>query len=151
MLKYIFALLDWSKALVFLYGKNKRVLFKEGEIWWCSVGMNVGAEIYGKGPKFERPVLIMKKFHDGLFFGIPITSKIKKGDWYAPVHFDGAEVTAVLNQARTLDSKRLTERMGTLTEDNFQGIKQKLFTFYGSLNIRPSPEGEGTVGNPNDD
>lgn len=151
MLEYIFAVLEWCKVAIFLRGKNKRTLFKEGEIWWCSIGMNVGVEIYGKGPKFERPVLVMKKFHNDLFFGIPMTSKSKEGDWYVLTHFSGTEVTAVLNQARTLDSRRLTERMGTLTEEQFGIVKQKLFEFYGSINVRPSPVGEGTVGNPNDD
>lgn len=24
-------------------------LFREREIWWCSIGLNVGYEVYGKG------------------------------------------------------------------------------------------------------
>ena len=29
---------------------SKRYLFfKEGEIWWCSLGVNVCEEVYGKG------------------------------------------------------------------------------------------------------
>lgn len=37
-------------------------LFKEGEIWWCYVGENVGIEANGKGNQFTRPVLIFKKY-----------------------------------------------------------------------------------------
>ena len=42
---------------------------KEREIWWCSVGLNVGTEIYGKGEDFARPVLIINAevVFDGLF------------------------------------------------------------------------------------
>ena len=32
---------------------------KEGEVWWCSVGENVGVEINGKHSLFLRPVLVL--------------------------------------------------------------------------------------------
>lgn len=124
MLEYIFAILEWCKVTIFLSGKDKRILFKEGEIWWCSIGMNVGVEVYGKGRKFERPVLILKKFDNNFFFGVPITSQIKRGDWYAPVHFADKGVAAVLSQARTFDARRLNERMGELPDNHFREIKR---------------------------
>lgn len=36
-------------------------LYKEGDIWWCAVGENIGIEINGKGKMFSRPVLVYKK------------------------------------------------------------------------------------------
>ena len=33
----------------------------EGDIWWCTVGENVGVEINGKGHLFARPVLVLTK------------------------------------------------------------------------------------------
>jgi hypothetical protein len=104
--------------------------------------MNVGVEVYGKGRNFERPVLILKKFDDNFFFGIPITSRIKQGDWYAPIHFSGKNVTAVLSQARTLDAARLNELMGTLPEAHFQEIKQSFIRLFDALeNTEPANEG----------
>ena len=41
----------------------KDFYFSEREIWWCSVGINVGVEVNGKNSKFERPVLVLKKFN----------------------------------------------------------------------------------------
>ena len=41
--------------------------FKEGELWWCSIGINVGVEIFGKGPDAVRPVVIFKKINKFLF------------------------------------------------------------------------------------
>jgi mRNA interferase MazF len=35
--------------------------FYEREIWWCSIGLNVGYEQDGKNDNFERPVLVLKK------------------------------------------------------------------------------------------
>lgn len=37
------------------------------EIWWCSIGINVGDEEDGKNSMFERPVLIIKKFNQQAF------------------------------------------------------------------------------------
>jgi hypothetical protein len=59
---YFLALLDWWKVNVLLKDKQPNRLFKEGDIWWCSIGMNVGVEIFGKGKYFARPVIIFKKF-----------------------------------------------------------------------------------------
>ena len=47
------------KENVHYYGRMPNI--KEGEIWWCAVGENVGVEINGKSDAFSRPVLVMKK------------------------------------------------------------------------------------------
>ena len=39
-----------------------RSYFHEREVWWCSLGMNVGFEQDGKGLQYMRPVLILKGF-----------------------------------------------------------------------------------------
>ena len=49
-------------------------LVSEREIWWASVGENVGSEINGKSALFSRPVIIYKKLSHGFYFVIPTTS-----------------------------------------------------------------------------
>src|SRR3989344_2420314 len=34
---------------------------KEGEVWMCSLGRNIGFEQNGSGDNFSRPILIIKK------------------------------------------------------------------------------------------
>lgn len=138
MLDYIFAVLEWCKVAIFLRGKERRVLFKEGEIWWCSIGMNVGNEIFGKGSKFERPVLILKKFYADFFFGIPITSKTKRGDWYVPISLGGKGITAILNQGRTFDAKRLIKKVGTLNAKDWQSVQIGFDKLYRPINANPA-------------
>jgi mRNA interferase MazF len=148
MLEYIFAILEWCRVIIALRAEDKKVLFKEGEIWWCSIGMNVGAEIYGKGPKFTRPVLIYKQFDSNFFFGIPLTSQEKEGNWYAPIHFSGRDNWAILSQARALDVRRLTKRIGTLNTEKFQEIQETFIKFYGPV-MSPEnshPAGEAGIG-----
>ncbi len=44
------------------------------EIWWCSLGLNVGAEIDGKNENFERPVIVLKVYNVETMLVLPITS-----------------------------------------------------------------------------
>lgn len=52
---------------------------KEGDIWWCSMGENVGVEINGKDEFFLRPVLVIKKLSKHGFMGAPLTSQPHQG------------------------------------------------------------------------
>ena len=72
---YFLVFLDWCRVHILLRESDLRVLFKEGEVWWCSVGLNVGEEEFGKGERFVRPVLIFKKFTQNSFLGIPLTGQ----------------------------------------------------------------------------
>jgi mRNA interferase MazF len=89
-------------------------LFKEGEIWWCSIGENIGNEINGKGDRFTRPIFILRKYDRYSFLGLPLTTKEKTGTWYCPVKFLGKKQTIVLMQGRSFDHRRLKEKMGEL-------------------------------------
>ena len=64
-----------------LFDENTRKYrFDKGQIWYCSVGINPGAEICGKNDKFERPVLIISKTGDRgrHFICLPLTSEKPK-------------------------------------------------------------------------
>jgi mRNA interferase MazF len=52
-----------------------RVFFHEREVWWCSLGANVGFEQDGKGIKFARPVIVFKKFNKEVFWALPLSTK----------------------------------------------------------------------------
>jgi mRNA interferase MazF len=64
---------------------HKPPYFKEREIWWLSIGYNLGHEIYGKGPRFVRPVLIIRKFNRHTFIGVPLSTKIKNNKYYIDI------------------------------------------------------------------
>ena len=60
-------IIEWSKKKIEINNSNKYPrFFKEREIWWASIGSNVGSEEDGKNNDFERPVLILKKFNKDL-------------------------------------------------------------------------------------
>ncbi len=106
-------------------------LLKEGEIWWCSFGENIGIEINGKNVPFSRPVFVAKKLSRLGFMGIPLTSKQKAGSWFVNFDFQGKPQTAVLSQARVMSTSRLLSRMGCLDDNDTAKIKSAFVELYG--------------------
>jgi mRNA interferase MazF len=91
---------------------NYPIGYKEGEIWWCSIGENVGFEEDGKGQNYLRPALILKIHSRRLFFGVPLSTTDHRGKFYYPFSFDDKVSVALLSQSRTMDSGRLYRKMG---------------------------------------
>ena len=77
--------LSWFRLKPKIDQKNKIPLFQEKEIWWCSVGVNIGCETDGKNGLFERPVLIFKKYNSCQFLGFPMTTTNKTGKFYSDI------------------------------------------------------------------
>ena len=98
--------------------------FKEKEIWWCSIGVNVGSEHDGKGRNFIRPVYIVKKVSQETFIGIPLTSKLKEDHAHVSFYFNYDLSTAILNQVRVFDKKRLLTYIG-ITSDYLHNKMKK--------------------------
>ncbi|MDE3037586.1 MAG: type II toxin-antitoxin system PemK/MazF family toxin [Pseudomonadota bacterium] len=100
--------------------------FRERQVWWCSIGMNIGFEMYGKGEMYTRPVLVVRKFSKRSFFGVPMTSRRKDIPGHFPTHFRGTSGAAKLEQLKLFDSKRLVKLMGYLPDDQYYGITEAL-------------------------
>ena len=117
---------EWHTLKENLHYSNKKVLFKEREIFWASVGVNIGFEQDGKGHILSRPLLILKKYNNNLFFGIPLSTKIKEGTFFFDFQLNGKDSSALLVQGRTYDAKRLENKMGMIAKDDFDMLKIKL-------------------------
>lgn len=105
--------------------------FKQGEIWWCSVGMNVGGEIFGKGKYFRRPVLVLKKFSKNMFLGLPMTLQEKQGSWFVETELTGVRRWAILSQARTFDARRLESCVGRFDKNTADRIRTEFINLIG--------------------
>lgn len=120
----------WNEKKQELDADPKAPLFKEGQVWWCSIGVNVGFEIFGKSEVFTRPVLILRKYNNQTFFGLPMTSKRKDHPSCYAFDFQEEKGSIILNQGRTLDAKRLADLMGELPESTFQKVRQAFKNFH---------------------
>ena len=114
---------QWHTLKCALHGRDNAPVVKQREVWWCSVGANVGHETDGKGIKYSRPVLVVRKFNKHIFLGVPLTTQIKQKPYYFQIHFQGRDQCVVLSQLRLWDSKRLTSRMGSLPKKQFEELR----------------------------
>ncbi len=99
------------------------------EVWWCAVGVNVGVEADGKHQNFERPILVVKKFNKDMFWGIPLTTSEKTGEFYQKIIHDGGISWAGLTQLRVFSTKRLLRKIGKISSEEFNLIRKKLKDF----------------------
>ena len=121
---------EWCRLKGTLCKKESKVIFKQGDIWWASLGMNLGEEMFGKGEKFRRPVLVFRKFTSNSFLGLPITKQEKHGSWYVEITIHKEKRWVMLNQAKVLDKKRLNNKIGALDEMDFKKVKTSFLKFY---------------------
>ena len=117
---------DWNEIKKKLSQKEEKFFFKEGDIWWISLGKNLGTESYGKGEIFRRPVLIIKKLNSNSCIVLPLSSKNKTGTWFLDITFQGEIKTVLLYQIRMINTKRFQRRLGVLDDNDFRKVKEKL-------------------------
>ena len=114
------------------YSENKPPLFKERDIWWVSIGVNVGFEEDGKHDKFIRPVLVLKKFNKMLFLGVPLSTKIKENQYYFPITVKGETVSVLLSQIKVFSALRIQDKLAELDEKDYNKtlrvLREKLFS-----------------------
>ena len=121
----------WNTLKQRLSGREDKSVpwIKEREIWWCSIGVNVGCEADGHNELYNRPVLIVRKFSPRAFLGVPLTTKGKANEYNLPIEFKGETSYVMLSQLRLYDTKRIQNQkslMGTLPVEQFSAVKKAL-------------------------
>ncbi len=115
--------LGWYKLKIALEKREFDGPFREREVWWCSIGTNIGHEENGKHSLHERPVLIFRKFGVYTFLGIPLSTARRTGSYYYEVQLTDKEPNILLlAQARVLSTKRLQRRVGMVSTSEFNHV-----------------------------
>jgi len=110
-----------------------RIFFHEREVWWCSIGANIGFEQDGRGGRFARPILVFKKFNNEVFWAVPLSTKIKKGKFYVTIELgDSILRVAIISQLRLMDAKRLIDKIGIIHEDNYKLMQKAVINLCNS-------------------
>src|ERR1035437_2167714 len=103
---------------------------KEGEVWMCSLGRNLGYEQNGVNKNFSRPVVIIKKFNNHMFWAVPLSTKQKDFDFYFNfTDTNNQKVSVILAQMKLVSVKRLKRDIYIMPTELFDQIKQKLRLF----------------------
>ncbi|MBI2623524.1 MAG: type II toxin-antitoxin system PemK/MazF family toxin [Candidatus Liptonbacteria bacterium] len=105
---------EWAKLKPQIHFSEREVYFRERQIWWVSIGHNIGSEENGKHGNFERPVVILKKFNPQTFLAVPISTTAKEGKHRLSFVNKGEYFIAKLSQMRVLSSKRLLRLVGVM-------------------------------------
>lgn len=117
---------DWAKLKPRIHFSDApTVFFRERQIWWASIGQNIGSEENGKHGNFERPVIIFKKFNPQTFLAVPISTVGKEGAHRVVFTNERNDrFVANLSQMRVLSSKRLLRLVGILPSSVYTQLQQ---------------------------
>ena len=108
---------------------NRDLFFYAREIWWCSAGLNIGVEADGKNENYERPFLIIKKFNADMVWVLPLTTQEKNNKYYFKLNHEELISWVVLSQIKTISTKRLLRKVGSISEFDFKEVLIRLKDF----------------------
>lgn len=115
----------WTPVKIEINNKRDKIIgYKERDIWLSNMGENVGFEEDGKGEKFVRPALILKKFNRSMCHIIPLSTTKKRTKFHFA--FDGKTTktsVALLSQSKTIDTARLIKKIGIISKGDFETLK----------------------------
>ena len=124
---------EWNEIKKATHKIKKKVYFKERDIFFIRIGENIGFEQSGKGDMFLRPVIILKKFNNNFFMGIPLTTTTKEGIYYFEFEFTNKKSKAILSQIKSFDVKRIKHKIGVINQKDFKKLKEKIGNLYGYM------------------
>ncbi len=117
----------WNKKKKQIQRERGPVFCHEREVWWCSLGLNIGFEQDGSGRSFHRPVLILKGMSAQTFFVAPLTTSPSTHPLRPSAGvIAGKQSRVVLSQMRVIDTKRLIEKFGHIDVATFEGIRKTI-------------------------
>ena len=96
------------------------------EVWWCSLGVNIGFEQDGKHEYFERPILVIRKFSRDVVLAVPISTKVKDNKYYVNFIHNDHEFSALISQIRLISTKRLSRKIYEMSGITFDKIREAL-------------------------
>jgi mRNA interferase MazF len=115
----------WAKIKQGVHERKRAPYYGVGQIWWCSLGANVGTEQDGKGANFTRPVVVLTKFNEHSALVLPLTGRERHGRFYCYLgEVNGRPSSAILSQLRLIDSKRLIEKAGSISPEKRAVLKK---------------------------
>lgn len=135
---------EWNSLKKKLNSEGSIKNFREGDVWFCSIGNNVGHEQNGKNTFFERPVLIVRKFTKNYFWAIPLTSVDRTGPYSYKFEFNEKECIGLLFHLRSYDRRRLQRKSGSVPEKTLHKIKLMLGFFLNQKTLFPGSK-DGTT------
>ena len=115
----------WNNLKKEIHTNNKIKSYKEREVWYINIWYNIWVESFWKWENFLRPILIFKKFDKNSFIWIPLSTKIKKWEYYFITNIKKTWI-ANIKQLKTFSSKRLCYKYSSMSTKDFLTLKNKV-------------------------
>ena len=116
---------EWNKKKKMIHNNNDVKLYHTRELWWASLGVNIGSEQDGSGENYDRPILILKGLSKETCIVLPLTSSLEKHKMRIPIKkVQGKEASVLISQIRVIDTKRLIYKIGFLDKNIFDNIRK---------------------------
>ncbi|MDP2090711.1 MAG: type II toxin-antitoxin system PemK/MazF family toxin [Candidatus Gracilibacteria bacterium] len=124
---------NWNKLKQEIhFGEQNNKNPKYGEIWNIYNGINIGYESIGKGDKYERPVLVLKKLGQ-IYLCITMTTKGKDNNiFYYKLNnnYFNKKSYLTLSQGKCIDGKRFIKKIGELSHRDLFLIKKEIINLW---------------------
>lgn len=117
---------EWNELKKAIDQNSKLLPYHERDIWWYAAGKNIGSEIDGKGRRFSRPILVIRKYGATTFLGVPLSTKNLSGPWYSNIKVNNITRCALLSQVSSYSAFRLYSKIDRISETEFRNICSKL-------------------------
>ena len=115
----------WNKKKKLVQATHSNKFCRERQIWWCTLGLNIGFEQDGTGGDYERPVLILKGLSVQTCLVVPLTTSQHVHPMRILIgQIEGQAASVIMSQIRVIDTKRLTNRIGYADKKIFQSIRK---------------------------
>ncbi|MCX6735954.1 MAG: type II toxin-antitoxin system PemK/MazF family toxin [Candidatus Parcubacteria bacterium] len=116
---------NWHKIKSEIHENERSKRYHAREVWWCSIGANIGFEQDGDGSEYQRPVLILKGLSKDTCLVIPLTTSPNKHPMRIQAGIVGEKnASVIISQLRVVDTKRLTNKLGFIEKDIFENIRK---------------------------
>ena len=115
----------WNEKKKVINNRHTAPFCHERELWWCTLGINVGFEQDGSDIEYRRPVLILKGLSKQTCLVIPLTTSTHIHKFRPPIGLvEDKEACALLSQIKVIDTKRLVRKIGNLDKKIFNDIRK---------------------------
>lgn len=119
--------LGWAKVAEKIDRCDPYRMIKPEVVYWCSFGMGIGSELYGKGKEFTRPGLILAQLTNDLVLIVPITSQAQIGGNYESIVIKGRIEYLNLAQARPVSRCRIGDFIEEVDHRTMPSPQKTLF------------------------
>lgn len=117
----------WNSLKKNIQSSDPEIICNEREVWWCSLGLNIGHEQDGKNEMFERPMLIIRKFSKSDCLCVPFTTSSKKNPFHVAVPSFNTNVSAIVSQVKLISTKRFLRKIDNpVGRKDFRRVKEAL-------------------------